>query len=210
MYPPTGIGKSTLSKLQKKWDVGINSLQTLRSSTMGKFMNLARSLFFGLITTSTISACTPAYVYDETPESYQREALAQAEAAKLPLFIRKIEVGNPNYAGGISVNISGHNFGGKAIKYIRYTVTPYNRVGDRMSGEIRRLSRVELTETGPIAQSSTFGGGSIWDNVWYNHQISCVRISEIEIDYMDGSSLMITGKDAIDSLLRYDVRNPAC
>lgn len=158
----------------------------------------------------SLAACTPLDVVDESPESYKKEALLTAEAANLPVFIRGIEVGHPNSAGGVSVNIKGHNFGGKEIKYIRYQVTPYNRVGDKVAGEIRRRSTTNLTETGPIPHGSNFGAFSEWANVWYNHQISCVRLNRIKIEYTDGSSRTIAGKDKIERLLRYDVRNPAC
>ena len=156
---------------------------------------------------TVITSCQKSYDYDETPESYRKEALANAETSGQPLFIKEFEIKHPNSAGGVAVAIKGNNFSGKTIKYINFWVTPYNSVGDRQVGEINGQSKIKLVETGPISTSSAFGSSSLWPNVWYNSQISCGILDQIQIEFMDGKILKIRDKKSVDALMRYDVKN---
>lgn len=97
----------------------------------------------------------------------------------------------PNSAGGVSVQFRYGNDSDKTVKYVTFTVVPYNAVKDVQSCTISGISEARLQVTGPInakdADSCTF------ENVWYNSTISTVELTKIEIEYMDGSKEILKG-----------------
>ena len=144
-----------------------------------------------------------------TSARYEAE-LKYAEDAKkagTPILIEDIEPSYPNSAGGVDVEIDITNISDKTIKYIRYTVKPYNAVGDVVRGEISRKSLKRIRETGPIASGERTSRGSVWENVWYNHSIRCIKITRVDITYMDGSSRNFTSSASIQKMLRPGVKN---
>ena len=143
-----------------------------------------------------------------TSARYEAE-LKYAEDAKkagTPILIEDIEPSYPNSAGGVDVEIDITNISDKTIKYIRYTVKPYNAVGDVVRGEISRQSLKRLRETGPIA-SGERTRGSYWSNTWYNYSIRCIKVTRVDITYMDGSSRNFTSSASIQKMLRPGVKN---
>lgn len=55
-----------------------------------------------------------------------------------------------NSVGGVEPSIYWRNDSGKTIKYITFTVVPYNAVGDQVSCSITGRSTMDLEITGPI------------------------------------------------------------
>lgn len=94
--------------------------------------------------------------------------------------------GIPNSAGGVSVYINTINDDNKTIKYIRFTVTPYNAVGDVTHSSIGFKSTTTLRVVGPIKPGES-SGWSLWENVWYDANVSTVVLSSAEVEYMDGA-----------------------
>lgn len=45
--------------------------------------------------------------------------------------------------------------------------------------------------TGPIKPGTTYGYGTYWDCLWYNYSAKKLVLTEINIEYMDGSSIHI-------------------
>lgn len=92
----------------------------------------------------------------------------------------------PNSAGGVDVKGVFHNTTGKAIKYVSIYFVPLNRVGDVQQCTIRHESEHGIEITGPIKPGSSHKFHA--ENMWYNHSITSVQVTEIEIEYMDGTS----------------------
>ena len=79
-------------------------------------------------------------------------------------------------------------------------VSPFDRVGGRVSDRISKRGRKSLRYIGPldpgytngkkdfIGQSKTSG---VWSNVWYNNSIACATIDEVEVTYMDDTKVRI-------------------
>lgn len=67
-----------------------------------------------------------------------------------PIRIFRVNEPGVNSAGGVSLSIIWNNFSGKAIKYIRFYVTPYNRVGDVVRCDITGVSTSECYSVGPF------------------------------------------------------------
>lgn len=97
--------------------------------------------------------------------------------------------------GGVDAYVSFTNKSSKTIKYITWTVIPYNAVGDVVYSEIGYKSEAHLSDTGPYAQGQGHGSGWYWSCVWYNSTITSIKLSEIEIEYTDGSNKTISGND---------------
>lgn len=57
---------------------------------------------------------------------------------------------NTDSVGGVSPSIGYRNNSGKTIKYIDFTMVPYNAVGDPVSCTIRGYSSAVGEVTGPI------------------------------------------------------------
>lgn len=65
-----------------------------------------------------------------------------------------------------------------------------------MTCEIRNYSTYTARDDGP----KTTDQGNLstywrWENAWYNNSIKRVELTNIEIEYMDGSRESITGED---------------
>lgn len=125
-------------------------------------------------------------------------------SAQKKLRIHDKGVYDINSVGGVDVEIVWENRSEKVVKYIYFTVTPINAVGDAVECRITRESKKILKSTGPFEQFE--GGyiylsitgeiwGDIWENVWYNGTVDHIQINSVEIEYMDGTSTTISGKD---------------
>ena len=101
---------------------------------------------------------------------------------------------SPNSAGGVDANVYYKNLSNKTIKYLTWVGHPINAVGDRVNCEIRGYDDFRGRDTGPIKPGHS--GGGCWSCAWYNYTAKKLVITEIVIEYMDGSSMLI-GYDEI-------------
>lgn len=109
------------------------------------------------------------------------------------IFIDVAELQSPNSAGGCDYYFNYVNNSDKTIKYLRFTGSFYNAVNDPVSCDIRGYSTYTGKETGPVAHGES-GGGS-WGCVIYDWAASELRLENISITYMDGSSANIGTSD---------------
>ena len=100
---------------------------------------------------------------------------------------------SPNSVGGCDCSIYYQNKSSKTIKYLYWTGSFYNAVGDYVRCEIRGSSSFTGKDTGPVS-SGEWGGGT-WDCVIYDWSADYVTLSDISITYMDGSSVSIGALD---------------
>lgn len=99
----------------------------------------------------------------------------------------------PNSAGGVSVYGQFVNNSPKTIKYITLRFIPYNQVGDAVGCSIKNCSEFGLKCTGPVAPNRSHN--FIGENLWYNYSITSVKVSRVEIQYMDGTEETIQGSN---------------
>lgn len=97
----------------------------------------------------------------------------------------------PNSAGGVDVHTVWKNTSDKVIKYASFGWTPYNAVGDEVGCEIRGFQPAGGRVTGPINPGQTYGYDYSWDCVWYNNTIRKIVLTDIRIEYMDGTTKSI-------------------
>jgi hypothetical protein len=104
-----------------------------------------------------------------------------------PIFIIRSRIIGPNSAGGVNVGVFFRNISEKKIKYIYFTIVPYNRVGDIVRCTISGRSSVRLEKVGFISPDEYSKDYEVWANVWYNHNVSSIKITNIEIIFEDDS-----------------------
>lgn len=107
-------------------------------------------------------------------EKKAEEERKAAEAAKSiedrikeNLRIGGVVVDDINSADGVSIKIFWRNESNKDIKYLTFSVTPYNAVGDKVSSSIGGKITVNCKITGPLPTSSTQIDIRDLDNYFY-------------------------------------------
>lgn len=114
------------------------------------------------------------------------------------LSVTSSELGSPNSAGGCDYRLYYVNRSKKVIKYLTWYGNAYNAVDDKVACSARQRYDFSGQETGPI-ESGAVGGG-MWDCVVYNFSARSMRLSRIDIEYMDGSVARVPGADVVAML----------
>ena len=112
---------------------------------------------------------------------------SDAVNAKRDINIIGTEIREINSAGGVSFSINWQYLNStKEIKYIYFTVEPYNRVGDVVKCSISSDSEFKGMVTGPIEEWDQ-PYQHYWKNAWYNNTVHSIKISKVRVEYMDGT-----------------------
>ena len=131
-------------------------------------------------------------VYEKQPETQpitnnQNNYWSELKALdECPIKVTSCYPSAPNSADGVDLHINWYSEDTKEIKYIYFYVTPYNRVNDKQTCEIRDYSTHGCYVTGPFSYGAS--DYSYWDCIWYNSDIDHVELDKIVIQYMDGTS----------------------
>jgi hypothetical protein len=123
-----------------------------------------------------------------------------ARGLSSPILILRSNSGVPNSAGGVDVDIFFKNISDKRIKYIYFTVVPYNRVDDIVRSEIGEKSSAILEQVGYIEPNDFSEDNKVWGNVWYNSTIAYMKITKIETIFEDNSKMAIDDTNIIDNI----------
>jgi len=115
----------------------------------------------------------------------KKQTAIQDSIEKNAVKIIKYYTTEPNSAGRVSANIIWKNTSSKIIKYVRFSVVPYNAVDDIVNCTIRGYSETRVKTTGPFKPGKTYGYDSEWDNLWYNYSIKKMKIASFEVDFMN-------------------------
>ena len=103
-----------------------------------------------------------------------------------PLIISDVGVEDINSANGVDFFVKWRYLDPKKIiKYIYFTATPYNAVGDIQKCSIRGSSVSRVQVTGPIESGGV--STSVWEATWYNNTIRCIKLTKVKIIYTDGT-----------------------
>lgn len=130
----------------------------------------------------------------QTKQSEEKER-KKVEEIKSSIKIIKIWADRPNSAGGVDLYINWENLSDKIIKYVYFTVSPYNSVNDIVKCTIRNYSSFTAQDDGPYSKGQGLKGTRYyWENAWYNYSIKGVKLENVKILYMDGTSLDISEK----------------
>lgn len=137
----------------------------------------------------------------EKREAEERQRIeAEKNKNKNIIRVHSVYPDKPNSASGVDFHVVWTNSSDKVVKYADFTVVPYNAVGDIMTCSIRRNSKFTGRVTGPVNPGVRYGDGYSWENAWYNNTITKVVLTEINIEYMDGSKVKI-GEDKVNDVI---------
>lgn len=129
--------------------------------------------------------------------SYQSKALRLIESsvAKGLVIIDYSLTDESEYTESTSLNVEFYNPTNKTIKYIWFTVTGLNPVGDAVFNTFKGSSKFALKGVGPIPSktSSKFE----FKNAWFTDLVESVIINSVKVQYMDGSIKTITNPKSI-------------
>lgn len=129
-----------------------------------------------------------------------------SQGIKKDSTIKMVYLGSPNSVGGVDVAVNWFNYSENVVKYITFTLTPYNAVDDVCFCSVTRKSTLSLKATGPFEkgfQSSPNGGGA-WSDVWYNNDIAYCRLTKVTIQFMNGGTKIISlNKKSSNDFMQY-------
>lgn len=116
--------------------------------------------------------------------------------AKELIRIKSVTTSKPNSANGVDLKIQWTNMSEKEIKYITFTAYPVNAVGDIVECTIRTRYKGQFKgqETGPIKKGEGNKAGYVYENAWYNNTIVKAILMQVDIQYMDGSMVTLSGQ----------------
>tara|TARA_B110000003_G_C16618074_1_gene522039 strand:- start:378 stop:1595 length:1218 start_codon:yes stop_codon:yes gene_type:complete len=105
---------------------------------------------------------------------------------KKPLNIIGVAIEDINSADGVDISITWQYLDTlKDLKYLYFTIAPYNCVGDPVKGRYDDGQQIGKI-TGPI-YGSLERNESHWKAFWYNKTICSIKIVKVQVEYMDGS-----------------------
>lgn len=116
-----------------------------------------------------------------------KEDIERAKARDVPVIISNVYPSSPNSAGGVDAHVKFINTSNQTLKYVVFSVMPYNEVGDVAPSRIGNKTPARLRDVGPINPGEGNGTG-YWENVWYNHSIRCIEVTYVDVTYMSGKS----------------------
>lgn len=97
-----------------------------------------------------------------------------------------------NSVGGVSYSVVYWNTSPKPLKYVDFTLTPFNAVGDVAPSSIGGRATTTARDTGPLAPGQL--ASATWEPSWYNSTIHCVRLDSVKLIFMDGTEQALTDK----------------
>jgi hypothetical protein len=114
------------------------------------------------------------------------------EEARSIVRVRRLWHSRPNFVGGVNIYINFTNNSEKTIKYLNFVVQFHNNVGDSVSCDIRGSSFMSYRATGPFDTGRGINGTSREWESFYNHTVSSVELSSLNIEYMDGTRIHLS------------------
>lgn len=119
--------------------------------------------------------------------------LEHIKTIKSTIRVTSCYLSSPNSASGCDANFYYINKSGKTIKYLVFDASFKNNVGDLVTCDIRNEASFLCRDTGPVKDGRSSGG--TWECVIYNWSAKKIAINSIEIEYLEGGSITISGED---------------
>lgn len=121
-------------------------------------------------------------------------ALDATSRKGLAIFAARIfDVSEHTEGTGFDVTI--YNSGKKTIKYVVFSVTGFNAVKDPVRDRVRNTTTLTLRGIGPIEPGETASYSK--DYMWMTDVVQYFRIDRIKLEYVDGTSKVISDAKSI-------------
>ena len=122
------------------------------------------------------------------------------------ILIEEMRVIGGDSTAGVGFKIKWRYFNySKTIRYLFVTVVPYNAVGDVQMSETGDQSVFTGRIAGPIDADVINSNSTYWENAWDNNKVTCVKITKVKVEYVDGSTH--TYIDEIPKILASNIVN---
>lgn len=135
--------------------------------------------------------------YDALVNEQKRQA--EIEDARKLIRVTKVAVSAPDSAGGVELYFNYINNSDKVIKYVNFSVTFYNAVGDVVKGKYDQSTVNRCYDTGPFKKGEGRTGTWWHWGDFYNWDITSVKLVDLSIEYTDGTTVTFT-KDQVDGV----------
>ena len=135
--------------------------------------------------------------YDALVNEQKRQA--EIEEARKLIRVTKVAVSAPDSAGGVELYFNYINNSDKVIKYVNFSVTFYNAVGDVVKGKYDQSTVNRCYDTGPFKKGEGRTGTWWHWGYFYNWDITSVKLVDLSIEYTDGTTVTFT-KDQVDGV----------
>jgi|GEM_PF-480491 len=135
--------------------------------------------------------------YDALVNEQKRQA--EIEEARKLIRVTKVAVSAPDSAGGVELYFNYINNSDKVIKYVNFSVTFYNAVGDIVKGKYNQGTVNYCYDTGPFKKGEGRTGTWWHWGDFYNWDITSVKLVDLSIEYTDGTTVTFT-KNQVDGV----------
>ncbi len=120
-------------------------------------------------------------------EEYKISLMEEIGASEHPIRIKACGPFGNDFAKSVNVQVLFDYYGPITIKYMWFTVVPYNEKGQKLKCNARGHSNYTFEIMGPFRNSKISNDVS-WDEIWKNPNISCVKLTKLKVEYVDGKT----------------------
>lgn len=120
-------------------------------------------------------------------EEYKISLMEEIGASEHPIRIKACNPFGNDFAKSVNVQVLFDYYGPTTIKYMYFTVVPFNDKGQKLKCNARGHSNYTFEMMGPFRNSKISNDVS-WDEIWKNPDISCVKLTKLKVEYVDGKT----------------------
>jgi|GEM_PF-2764410 len=120
-------------------------------------------------------------------EEYKINLMEEIGASEHPIRIKACSPFGNDFAKSVNVQVLFDYYGPTTIKYMYFTVTPYNDKGQKLKCNTKGHSSYTFEMMGPFRNSKITNDVS-WDEIWKNPDVSCVKLTKLKVEYVDGKT----------------------
>jgi hypothetical protein len=120
-------------------------------------------------------------------EEYKIALMEEIGASEHPIRIKSCSAYGSDFAKSVNVQVLFDYYGPTTVKYMYFTVTPYNAKGQIQKCLSKGHSSYTFEIMGPFRKSKISNDVS-WDEIWKNPNISCVKLTKLKVESVDGKT----------------------
>ena len=120
-------------------------------------------------------------------EEYKISLMEEIGASEHPIRVKACTPFGNDFAKSVNVQVLFDYYGPTTIKYMWFTVAPYNDNGQKLKCNTQGHSNYTFEIMGPFRNSKITNDVS-WDEIWKNPNISCVKLTKLKVEYVDGKT----------------------
>lgn len=98
-----------------------------------------------------------------------------------------------DYTNGTGFRVKVLNTSQKTIKYVAFSIVGYNAVGDPVRDRLKRSTGQTMRGIGPIKPNES--ASYSFEYIWHTDVVEYVRLTKLKVDYMNGTSNVITNPE---------------